>query len=133
MGELILISVFAVVLAALVYAFSDKTEKLNKQNNTTKKTPNQRPFQQHTKEYTLNSKHAAVTISHETNACEAVKAIGHTRYLVREAPLLPLKDCTQSNTCNCQYLHHTDRRKTSRQKETRESNERKAKLRKQSK
>ena len=127
MDELILIGVFAVIFSALVYGFSVKSEKREK-SETTKK-PSQRPFQQHTKEYTLKSKHAAVTISHEKNSCEAVKAIGHKRYLVREAPILPLKDCTQSTLCNCQYLHHTDRRKTSRQHESSDTNERKARLR----
>ncbi len=127
MSELLLISVFAVVLAALVYFFSAKSEKQNnlKQN----KKNSQRPFQQHSKEYTLNSKHAAVTISHEPDACEAVKEFGNTRFLVREAPVVPLKGCTQSTSCSCHYLHHTDRRKSARQHETTEANERKAKLR----
>lgn len=129
MAELILISVFAVILAVLVYGFSLKSAKNKKVE--TQKEPKQRPFQQHSKEYTLNSKHASVTISHETGSCEAVKLIGHKRYLVREAPILPLKDCTQSTSCNCQYLHHSDRRKTPRHKETPESNKRKAKLRDQ--
>ncbi len=128
MGELILIGVFAVIFSALVYGFSVKSEKKKKSESV--KPPSQRPFQQHTKEYTLSSKNAAVTISHEKNACEAVKAVGHKRYLVREAPILPLKDCTQSTTCNCQYLHHTDRRKISRQHETPETNELNTKLRK---
>jgi hypothetical protein len=32
------------------------------------------------------------------------------RYLSREAPPLPLKDCT-SPECTCRYEHHEDRRK----------------------
>ena len=127
MGELFLISFFAVILAALVYFFSLKSDK-NKDLEA-KKPPSQRPFNQHTKEYTLNSKHAAVTISHESNACEAVQAIGHTRYFVRNAPILPLKNCTQSTNCNCQYLHHTDRRTSTRPGETSETNQRHAQLR----
>jgi len=56
MGELILIVVFAVILAALVFVFSSKSVT---KDSDSKKTYSQRPFQQHTKEYTLNSKHAA--------------------------------------------------------------------------
>lgn len=127
MGELLLISIFAVILAVFVYLFSLNSEK-NKKHEP-KKPPSQRPFQQHTKEYTLNSKNAAVTISHESDACEAVQAIGHKRYFVRNAPILPLKNCTQSTNCNCQYLHHSDRRTTGRHGETSEANQRHSQLR----
>ena len=120
MSELLLIGVFAVVLAALVYFFSVKSEKKN--NQKSKKSPKQRPFQQHSKEYTLNSKHASVTISHEPDACEAVQEIGHKRFLVREAPVVPLKDCTQSTSCSCHYLHHSDRRITTRKDKATKAN-----------
>ena len=44
-------------------------------------------------------------------ACDAVKAIGKSRFLLSEGntPMLPLPACDASR-CNCKYMHHDDRR-----------------------
>jgi hypothetical protein len=52
---------------------------------------------------------SAVSISSYEAACPAVKELEGTRFLSREAPLLPLGDCTSSR-CHCKYTHHGDRR-----------------------
>ena len=44
------------------------------------------------------------------NCCDAVQNLGNVRFLNREAPLVPLKNCTQKATCSCRYVHHADRR-----------------------
>lgn len=50
-----------------------------------------------------------VTIKTESRACYAVKQLAGKRFLSREAPKLPLADCTAQH-CFCQYMHHPDRR-----------------------
>ena len=52
----------------------------------------------------------AVTIATGVRACEAAMALRRKRFLSREAPELPLEDCSCS-TCACRYEHYDDRRK----------------------
>ena len=42
--------------------------------------------------------------------CAAVEGLKDQRFLVEDAPQLPLADCTSSERCKCKYLHHEDRR-----------------------
>ena len=51
----------------------------------------------------------AVTIRFRQDACPAVQALANTRFLAKEAPRLPLDECTVP-TCRCQYKHYDDRR-----------------------
>lgn len=56
----------------------------------------------------------AVSIVSSVSACaEAVGLLG-TRFLSKEAPRLPLKNCSMSGQCRCAYQHHDDRRGLSR-------------------
>jgi hypothetical protein len=55
----------------------------------------------------------AVTIAPGSRACPAAFDLRGTRYLSREAPPLPLKDCN-AKKCECRYEHHDDRRKNAR-------------------
>ena len=54
-------------------------------------------------------KYAAVSIHTARNGCPAAERIRGNRYLVREAPRLPLAECNWSK-CQCTYAHHYDRR-----------------------
>lgn len=57
------------------------------------------------------SPYSAVKIICKTNiACNAAQSIANTHFLSREAPFLPLENCTQSNQCRCKYQHMADRR-----------------------
>jgi hypothetical protein len=56
----------------------------------------------------------AVAIRPKGDSCEAVQACRSARYLSKEAPRLPLAECTTSDTCTCVYKHHEDRRLKSR-------------------
>jgi len=60
----------------------------------------------------LKGKYAAVSIAHSANACAAVKEISGQRFLAKDAPLMPLKQCPRRNVCNCSYRYHSDRRKS---------------------
>jgi hypothetical protein len=51
----------------------------------------------------------SVSIVPGPKRCEAVTRMLGERYLSTKAPLLPLKDCTESG-CTCRYKHHDDRR-----------------------
>jgi hypothetical protein len=43
--------------------------------------------------------------------CEAVKELAGSRFLMAEAPRLPLAECTLE-TCSCRYIYFPDRRAT---------------------
>ena len=53
--------------------------------------------------------YAAVSIHTARNGCPAAERIKGNRFLVREAPRLPLAQCNWSK-CQCTYAHHYDRR-----------------------
>ena len=53
--------------------------------------------------------HRAVSICPGVVSCQAVRQHGETRFLSGDAPLLPLRECDQSN-CECIYEHYDDRR-----------------------
>ena len=54
----------------------------------------------------------AVSCRSGAGNCAAVEALKDQRFLVEDAPQLPLADCTSSERCKCKYLHHQDRRDT---------------------
>ena len=53
--------------------------------------------------------HHAVTIVPGVKACAAARKLEDQRFLSREAPRLPLRNCDYPN-CECHYVHHADRR-----------------------
>ena len=59
------------------------------------------------------NKFHAVTIACGLRACPEARALQGRRFLSREAPALPLKNCG-SFQCQCRYEHHDDRRAQSR-------------------
>jgi hypothetical protein len=50
-----------------------------------------------------------VSIHSRKDACEPAKQLAGKRFLPREAPSLPLANCT-ATSCRCRYMHHEDRR-----------------------
>jgi len=54
--------------------------------------------------------YSAVSIVVCENACNAVRKYREKRFLTGEAPLLPIRNCTKYETCNCKYQRHSDRR-----------------------
>jgi hypothetical protein len=51
----------------------------------------------------------AEVVPGKDGCCEAVRAIAKQRFLCKEAPLIPLRDCNQSQ-CTCTYRRFADRR-----------------------
>ena len=52
----------------------------------------------------------AVVVQPGESACAAVREIKGKRFLARNAPRLPLPDCTSQDRCQCKYRHYGDRR-----------------------
>jgi hypothetical protein len=59
------------------------------------------------------SRFHAVTIAPGRLACPEARGLRGKRFLSREAPALPLKNCGSAQ-CECRYEHHEDRRKSGR-------------------
>jgi len=53
--------------------------------------------------------YAAVSVACGERACFRAEAISGIRFLVDEAPRLPMSDCA-AETCTCRYFHFRDRR-----------------------
>ncbi|HET7203183.1 MAG TPA: hypothetical protein VFI92_07410 [Steroidobacteraceae bacterium] len=53
--------------------------------------------------------HHAVSIATGPRCCAAARALRGERFLSREAPKLPLKECDRDD-CACRYEHYQDRR-----------------------
>ena len=51
----------------------------------------------------------AVSVVVEGTGCEYVKLLENKRFLSKDAPRLPLKNCEMTG-CSCHYSHHQDRR-----------------------
>lgn len=59
------------------------------------------------------SRFHAVAIVPGPQACAEARALVDQRFLSREAPSLPLKNCGTTE-CKCRYAHYDDRRKGNR-------------------
>ena len=46
----------------------------------------------------------------ELNACDAARDLENVRFLADDAPMLPLRDCSNPAGCRCKYQHYDDRR-----------------------
>ncbi len=56
------------------------------------------------------NKYSSVSIcGRAKDTCPAAKTLARVRFLIDEAPSLPLRKCS-SATCNCKYTSHRDRR-----------------------
>jgi hypothetical protein len=52
----------------------------------------------------------AVSIVSSAPCCSAAMGLLGTRFLSKEAPVLPLRHCSMGAECRCSYQHHHDRR-----------------------
>ncbi|EGM71696.1 hypothetical protein [Shewanella sp. HN-41] len=53
-----------------------------------------------------------VSIVNKGHCCEQVNAITGKRFLSKEAPAIPMEECTMPH-CECRYQHFEDRRQSS--------------------
>ena len=55
-------------------------------------------------------RYKSVSIVCPKKCCAAIKAVAGKRFLACDVPSLPLRECTQSNQCSCNFKKHEDRR-----------------------
>lgn len=124
MNDLINVLAIAFFLFVLFLAFTFiRGQNIHKQTSTKKRafkgaldSDNEEEYRsKHSKTNTAKNLFGAVSIAHElNNCCVAVTRLGNVRYLNKEAPLLPLRNCSQKDRCSCRYVHHNDRRASQR-------------------
>ena len=52
----------------------------------------------------------AVEVTTSGTCCEAARELENRIMLASEAPILPLRDCTDPASCQCRYRKYVDRR-----------------------
>lgn len=52
----------------------------------------------------------AISVVPTLDSCDAATKLREQRFLSKDAPSLPLPDCTQRKSCRCSYRHFTGRR-----------------------
>lgn len=60
------------------------------------------------KTHSFHSFHS-VSIVNNGSCCEQIEALSGKRFLSKDAPEIPMEECTKAN-CQCRYQHHEDRR-----------------------
>jgi hypothetical protein len=58
----------------------------------------------------------SVSLVITAKSCEAAQACRGKRFLSKQAPRLPLAECTVRDSCPCAFKHHNDRRGNPRRK-----------------
>lgn len=56
------------------------------------------------------SKHAGLEFVPDKHCCDAATAMGSRRFLISEAPKVPLATCSDPGLCRCKYRNVDDRR-----------------------
>ena len=56
----------------------------------------------------------AISIYRGLLCCDMARKFSEYRFLVRDAPSLPLAGCSMPKNCHCRYIKHRDRRAESR-------------------
>lgn len=59
---------------------------------------------------TDQTNYPAVEVTTSGPCCEAAKALKGRLVLASEAPILPLRDCSDPGACQCRYRKYPDRR-----------------------
>jgi hypothetical protein len=59
----------------------------------------------------------AVSVVPTSQSCEAARALKERRFLSKQAPRLPLAECTRGEQCQCTYRKYSDRRAGARREE----------------
>jgi hypothetical protein len=59
----------------------------------------------------------AISVEAKSSSCAVAQDLRKQRFLLKEAPKLPLQGCSKGASCLCTYKHHDDRRSKPRRKE----------------
>jgi len=93
----------------MIKVLKDLLGKISREETPKQTTPITRPNR-------LNSTgdFRAVEIAPSVTCCAAAMQARGMRYLLRNAPRLPLMGCTMPTTCSCQFRKNADRRDSDR-------------------
>jgi len=61
------------------------------------------------KKHPATDPYRAISLACDSEFCEEMGVLGGRRFLIDDAPDIPLQQCS-SGTCDCRYIHHEDRR-----------------------
>ena len=98
---LFILSVVVLVAIALVYWYRLKPAARPSAENRLRSNP-----------------YLAVSVSCPKDACAAARKLEAKRFLAKEAPPLPLPNCT-AKKCGCRFTHYADRRDEQRRENSR--------------
>lgn len=98
----ILLAIGAIMLVFFWLRPRKRTRAVSPKNHGLIKTPQDGA-------YTTANQFHAVSVVIEGTGCQYVKSLENKRFLSKDAPRLPLKNCEMTG-CNCHYSHHQDRR-----------------------
>ncbi|QYJ78373.1 hypothetical protein [Shewanella acanthi] len=101
-GVLLLLVAVAALLAFMVLK---RSSKKGKHFVKSMKVSNK---QQHLPD-TSDKRFHCVSIEHYGNCCEKANEVKGKRFLSKEAPEIPMEECTYPD-CHCRYQHYDDRR-----------------------
>ena len=62
-----------------------------------------------TKKHSSIDPYRAISLACDSESCEEMALMGGRRYLIDDAPDIPLQQCS-TGVCGCRYVHHEDRR-----------------------
>jgi hypothetical protein len=57
----------------------------------------------------VHDPYRSVSLACDSESCQEVALVDGRRFLVDDAPDIPLQQCAE-RTCSCRYVHHADRR-----------------------
>jgi hypothetical protein len=77
----------------------------SRESSAKKRAPSARPKPTH-----AGGDYRAVSLAPSIECYAVAKDGAGKRYLLREAPQLPLADCAMPGTCSCRFRKHADRR-----------------------
>ncbi|MGR6500943.1 hypothetical protein [Shewanella sp. Koi 1] len=104
LGVLLLLVIAVALLALLTLKRGPKKRKHFVKLMETAKNKNQRHAEQ-------DRRFHCVSIENDGSCCDQVDELKGKRFLSKEAPELPMEECTIAN-CQCRYQHYDDRRQT---------------------
>ncbi len=104
---LIIIGILALLAVIALRELSSRQSRMrpSKTSKTRRHRATRGPARSKATEHSADSYHALSVVG----TCQAARDIAGKRFLVREAPKLPLAGCDASS-CQCKFAHHDDRR-----------------------
>ena len=69
------------------------------------------PFKTRSTKTPIHDPYRGVSLACGSESCQEEALEGGRRFLINDAPDIPLQQCAES-ACGCRYIHHPDRRRS---------------------